>query len=106
MKPTLPLAASLACALLAPSIALAQSKDWPIYGGESSNDHYSSLTQINRANVHTLHPAWSFDTHETGGLQTSPLIVGRTLYGATPTEKIIALDASTGKLLWTFDPGF
>ena len=79
--------------------------DWPIYGGESTNDHYSPLTQINRANVSKLRVAWSFDTHETGGLQTSPLIVGHVVYAVTPTEKVIALDAATGKLLWTFDSG-
>lgn len=79
--------------------------DWPIYGGQSANDHYSSLTQINRRNVSKLRVAWTFDTHETGGMQTSPLIVGRTMYGYTPTQKVIALDAASGKLLWTFDSG-
>ena len=79
--------------------------DWPIYGGEPANDHYSALTQINRRNVGKLRVAWTFDTHEKGGLQTSPLIVGRTLYGFTPTQKVIAVDAATGKLIWTFDSG-
>ena len=80
-------------------------QDWPVWGGQSANDHYSSLTQINRRNVSKLKVAWTFDSHETGGLQTSPLIVGHVLYGYTPTQKVIALDASTGKLLWTFDAG-
>ena len=39
------------------------------------------------------------------GLQTSPLIVGRTLYAYTPTQKVIALDAATGALRWKFDAG-
>lgn len=79
--------------------------DWPVYGGQPANDHYSPLTQINRSNVAKLKIAWSFDSGEKGGLQTSPLVVGRTLYGYTPTQKVIALDAATGKLLWTFDSG-
>jgi len=79
--------------------------DWPVYGGQPANDHYSSLKQITRANVHRLHVAWTFDTKETGGLQTSPLIVGRTMFAFTPTLKVIALDASSGRLLWTFDSG-
>ncbi|MFL6427161.1 MAG: c-type cytochrome [Acidobacteriaceae bacterium] len=83
-----------------------QSHDWPVYGGQKADDHYSPLTQITRSNVARLKVAWSFDTGEKGvGLQTSPLIVGRTLYAYTPTQKVIALDAPTGKLLWTFDSG-
>ncbi|HZD48253.1 MAG TPA: c-type cytochrome [Silvibacterium sp.] len=82
-----------------------QSKDWPVYGGQLASDHYSSLAQINRATVSKLKIAWTFDTREQDGLQTSPLVVGRVLYAYTPTQKVIALDAATGKLLWTFDSG-
>ena len=39
------------------------------------------------------------------GLQTSPLVVDGVLYAYTPTQKVIALDAGTGKLLWKFDSG-
>src|SRR6266852_3329333 len=67
--------------------------------------HYSILAQINRANVKKLAVAWSFDTGEPGGLQTSPIIEGNVLYGITPAQKIFALDAATGKLLWKFDSG-
>ena len=80
-------------------------RDWPIYGGSSDNNHYSPLSEINRKNVSQLQVAWSFDTEETGGLQTSPLEVDGVLYGITPTQKIFALDAATGKLLWKFDSG-
>jgi len=80
-------------------------QDWPAYGGTPENNHYSKLAQINRSNVKRLAIAWSFDTQEDGGLQTSPLIVEGVLYGITPTQKIFALDAATGKLLWKFDSG-
>src|SRR4029079_9557054 len=40
-----------------------------------------------------------------GGIQTNPLVVGRTLYGYTPKDEVIALDAATGKLKWKFDSG-
>lgn len=79
--------------------------DWPIYGGTTDNNHYSPLSQINRKNVKQLQISWSFDTEESGGLQTSPIEVNGVLYGITPTQKIFALDAATGKLLWKFDSG-
>ena len=79
--------------------------DWPIYGGTSDNNRYSPLSQINRKNVKRLHIAWTFDTEESGGLQTHPLEVKGVLYGLTPSQKVFALDAATGKLLWKFDSG-
>ena len=89
--------------------ALTNSKDgdtdWRVYGGEPENTHYSPLAQINRSNAKDLAVAWSFDTGETGGLQTSPLIVDGTVYGITPTQKIFALDAASGRFLWKFDSG-
>ena len=85
----------------APPISL----DWSRYGGNPANDHFSPLEQINRENVAKLQVAWTYDTGEEGGLQTNPLIVNDVLYGITPTQKIFALDAATGKLLWKFDSG-
>src|SRR5450755_2655916 len=79
--------------------------DWPVYDGGLDGDHYSPLTQIDRDNVSRLKVAWTFDTGEKGGLQSNPLIVGRTMYGYTPSTKVIALDAATGKLKWKFDSG-
>lgn len=52
-----------------------------------------------------LKVAWTFDTGEKGDIQTNPLIVDGTLYAYTPTQKVIALDAATGKLKWKFDSG-
>ena len=96
----------LACLLFMAAATFAQEqRDWPVYGGSAASTHYSSLTQINRANVSNLKVAWSFDTEEQGGLQTSPIIVDGVLYGITPSQKIFALDAATGKLLWKFDSG-
>src|SRR5439155_630430 len=80
-------------------------QDWPVYGGAPENTRYSPLTQINRRNVKRLRVAWTFDTGEKGVLQTSPLIVDGVLYGISPTQKVFALNAATGKLLWKFDSG-
>ena len=103
-------AATLAIALTAVAAGAPQSKkskdhDWPIYGGTAENNRYSPLDQINRKNVTRLEVAWTFDTGEPGGLQTSPIEVDGVLYGLTPTQKVFALDAATGKQLWKFDSG-
>ena len=95
----------LALLLLSLPLFAQNNQDWPVYGGNFDNTHYSLLAQINRDNVKNLQIAWSFDTGESGGLQTSPIIVDTVLYGITPSQKIFALDAATGKLLWKFDSG-
>ena len=95
--------------LLALSLALPaqtssqENRDWPVYGGALENQHYSTLTQINKTNVKHLEVAWTFDTGETGGLQTSPIVVNGILYGISPSQKIFAVDGATGKLKWKFD---
>jgi quinoprotein glucose dehydrogenase len=81
----------------------ATKKNWPMTGGTPGNSHYSSLRQIDRANVSKLKEAWRFDTGEEEGLETTPAVVDGVLYGVTPSKKVIALDAATGKLLWKFD---
>jgi quinoprotein glucose dehydrogenase len=80
-------------------------QDWPVYGGSLENTHYSTLKQINRKNAKNLKVAWTYDTGEKGVLQTSPIVVDGVLYGISPTQKIFALDAATGKLLWKFASG-
>jgi quinoprotein glucose dehydrogenase len=79
--------------------------DWRMIGGTPGNSHYSSLKQINRSNVQQLREAWRFDTGQSGGLETTPIVVDGILYAFTPTQQVIALDGETGKLLWKFDSG-
>ena len=79
--------------------------DWAVYGGGKAGQRYSPLTQINRSNVQRLRPAWTWDTGETGGLQTHPLMIGRTLFAYTPSQVVVALDAVTGRERWRFDSG-
>src|SRR3954452_18352843 len=79
-------------------------RGWAAYGGGPDQIRYSSLQQINRSNVKRLQVAWTYDTGETGAMQTQPVIVGNVLYGYTPSHKTFALRADTGAHLWTFDP--
>ncbi len=99
------LALFLSLALFGTACVAQDTVSWPAFNGQPEADHYSSLAQINRTNVHQLKQAWTFNTGEKGGIQTNPLIIGHTLYAYTPSLKVIALDAATGKLKWKFDSG-
>jgi quinoprotein glucose dehydrogenase len=99
--------AILAAALSAPAILSAQTVDWPIYGGSPDNTHYTTLGQITPANVASLKVAWTYETKDEwkgSEMQTNPVVVDGILYGTSPKLRVFALDAATGKELWSFDP--
>ena len=51
--------------------------------------------------------AWTYDSQdafEGSEMQSNPIVVDGVLYATTPTLKVVALNAETGTLLWTFDP--
>lgn len=88
------------------SCILADDLGWPVNGGPN-NIRYSPLTQITRENVGQLKLAWSYDSHDAfkdSEMQSNPIIVDGVLYATTPTLKVVALDAGTGREMWTFDP--
>jgi quinoprotein glucose dehydrogenase len=87
--------------------AAQHSVDWPVYGGSDDHTHYTTLGQISPANVKRLKVAWTYATRDefTGSeMQTNPIIVDGVLYGTSPKLRVFALDAATGKELWSFDP--
>ena len=82
-------------------------RGWRAYGGGPENIQYSTLDQINRENVHQLEVAWSFDTGDAfpgSELQCNPIVIDGVLFATTPRLRLVALDASTGELRWSFDP--
>ena len=84
-------------------------KNWPIYLGDNSNNHYSPLSQINTKNISRLRVAWEFHTGDLDSksnteIQCNPIIIDGILYGSSPKLKIFALDAATGNQKWIFDP--
>jgi quinoprotein glucose dehydrogenase len=102
-------AAAIALLLaLASHQAVAQHNvDWPVYGGSDDHSHYTTLGQITPANVKRLAVAWSYKTgDEFSGseMQTNPVVIDGVLYGTSPKLRVFALDAATGKELWSFDP--
>ncbi|MEJ6327428.1 membrane-bound PQQ-dependent dehydrogenase, glucose/quinate/shikimate family [Stenotrophomonas maltophilia] len=82
--------------------------DWPAWGRSNAATRFSPLQQITPANVATLQLAWQFRTDDLPkkrwGAETTPLKIGDRLYLCTARNRLIALEASTGKALWRFDP--
>ena len=79
-------------------------RDWGVYLGGKQRNLYSPLDQIHKANVDRLKVAWTYDTGDRGEYQANNLIVQGVLYTATPTRKLVALDAATGEEIWVWDP--
>ena len=97
----------------------ASDAEWRSYGHDAGGMRFSSLAQIDRGNVAQLTRAWTFHTGELDprpdsatardarrptAFETTPLVVGGTLYFSTPSSRLIALDAETGAQRWMYDP--
>src|SRR2546430_15542224 len=80
--------------------------DWPSSNYNQSANRYSPLDQITAANVAMLQPAWRFHLKPagyTGPLKLDeaiPVVIGDTMYIASPYGAIHALDATTGMEKW------
>lgn len=86
------------------ALAAGPGADWPAPGGHYANHNYSPLSQINVGNVGELVPVWIYSTGIEGALETSPVVVGNTMYLTTAGGRLVTLNAATGEELWTFDP--
>ncbi len=75
---------------------------WSDYGGSSDSMQYSALKQINKTNVAKLEQVWFHPAPGPGGrFAFSPLVVDNVMYVVGKDNAIVALDAATGKPIWT-----
>ena len=81
-----------------------QGINWPVNGGSFGSPHYSPLKQINDKNVSQLKLAWYLDIDSPMGLATEPIVVDGTIYATASLDRVSAIDAASGRVLWTFDP--
>ncbi len=79
-------------------------ENWLLHGGTFNGEYYSSLNQINQSTVANLRPAWSVDFDTVRGQESEPLVVDGVMYVTSAWSKVYALDAATGRQLWSFDP--
>jgi quinoprotein glucose dehydrogenase len=108
---------SKACLLVSAIVALSVggtlAQQWPHYAADQAASHYSPLEQVTPANVAQLGIAWEWKPNEKvlpqfgtrpGAFQNTPLMIDNVLYLSTPYNQVAALDATTGKELWRYDP--
>ena len=79
---------------------LSEHNEWRAYGGHSDSSQYSSLNQINKANVKDLTIAWSYPTQDHKHYFFNPIVVHGLMYVMAKNDSIVALDATTGKEVW------
>jgi glucose dehydrogenase len=76
---------------------------WQQYLGGSDSSQYSSLDQINRSNVAKLEVAWTYPTGDMRTYRFNPIVVDGVMYVLAKNLSLVALDAATGKELWTHE---
>jgi quinoprotein glucose dehydrogenase len=74
---------------------------WRNYGGSPDGAQYSALRQIDRSNVKDLQVAWTYRTGDDKKYAFNPIVVDGTMYVLARNNSIVALDAATGKEIWT-----
>jgi quinohemoprotein ethanol dehydrogenase len=77
---------------------------WMSYGRTYSEQRFSPLTAVNETNVGGLGLAWSYDLNTKRGVEATSIVVDGVMYTTSSWSIVIALDARTGELLWTYDP--
>jgi alcohol dehydrogenase (cytochrome c) len=76
--------------------------NWLTYSGDYRSHHYSSLNQITVETVHGLRAKWIYQMHRQK-VETTPIVVDGIMYVTRPPSDVIALDAETGRPLWTYE---
>lgn len=79
--------------------------EWPAVGLDYGETRFSRLDQINTGNVGQLGLAWTYNLESTRGVEATPLVVDGVMYVTAAWSVVHAIDARTGRRLWTFDPG-
>ena len=76
-------------------------ENWTSYNGDYTGRRYSSLHEINAANVAQLQAAWVFHPDNSRMLEVTPVVVHGMMY-VTSANDVFALDARTGRALWHY----
>jgi quinoprotein glucose dehydrogenase len=106
----------LAAALAAAPLHAGEIAEWTVTEGAPGGGRYSPLADITAANVESLREVWRYrhgdsfagrfpmEAQTASAFESTPLVAGGRLFFTTPRNRVVALDAETGRELWTFDP--
>ncbi|WP_373551115.1 PQQ-binding-like beta-propeller repeat protein [Haliscomenobacter sp.] len=79
--------------------------DWAHFGYDPSQSKFSPLDAINLKNVQQLKEVWHHQESADGSsIYLNPLVINGRMIALMPSKKLVALDASNGKLIWEFEP--
>jgi len=76
--------------------------NWLTYSRDYTGNRYSPLDQIHTGNVGKLRIAWMRQVDELDTFETSPIAVDGTIFITEPPNGVAALDARTGRALWSY----
>jgi alcohol dehydrogenase (cytochrome c) len=81
-----------------------EAHNWLTYSGTLNGQRFSRLDQINRENIEGLRLAWVFQMENQQELnETNPLVVDGIMYLTEPPNVVVAVDAATGRRIWTYE---
>jgi quinohemoprotein ethanol dehydrogenase len=78
--------------------------NWLVKGGSFKQQQFSPLKQITDKNVGTLGLAWATEIDSPMGLASEPIVVDGVVYLSAPRSIVYAIGASSGAVIWRFDP--
>jgi alcohol dehydrogenase (cytochrome c) len=80
------------------------SGEWLSYSGSPNGWRYSSLTEIDSANVSRLRVRWIHQSSTSElKFESTPLVVNNTIFVTEPPATVEALDARTGEEIWRYE---
>ena len=82
--------------------ATQEPQNWLSYSGGFNSQRHSRLTQITPDNAKDLVLRWVFQSRSLEKHEVTPLVVDGVMYTVQSINDVIALDAATGKTIWTY----
>jgi quinohemoprotein ethanol dehydrogenase len=93
-----------AAAIDAARLAAPEPDQWLTPGRDANGTYYSPLKDIDATNVARLGFAWDYRLGTNRGQESTPLVVDGVMYATSNFGRVYALDAASGRELWTYDP--